>query len=140
MYDLTGWQEQARDAGTSNIDATPSYQLEFNIKLRYDYTNDWGAKIYHDPMQRQVYKMVECPTRFEQSPWVNYQGDMYVGKDGARYEVTVHPHLVNAIGTLHPNTRDKEDISLQGGMGKEPKRPTTSRGSKGPGMSTNHFQ
>ena len=52
MYDRTDQQEHARDVGTSNIDATQSYQLDFNIKLKYDYTNAWGAKIYHDPMQR----------------------------------------------------------------------------------------
>ena len=140
IYDPMGQHDQAQDVGTSNIDTTPSYQLEFNIKLRYDYTNDWGAEIYHDPMQRQVYKTAECPTPFEQSPWVNYQGDMYVGEDGARYEVTEHPHLVNAAGSLQPKIKEPEDVSLQRGMGKEPEHPTTSRGSKGTGMSTNPFE
>ena len=102
MYDQLGPHEQAHDEGTSQVDATPSFQLDFNMRLQYDYTNVYGAEIYHDPMLRQVYKSAECPTPFERSPMVNYQGDMYVGKDGARYEVTEFPHMVDATGFLHP--------------------------------------
>ena len=54
MYEQTGLHDQARDVGTSQVDATPSYQLDFDIKLKYNYTNAWEAEIYHDPMQRQV--------------------------------------------------------------------------------------
>ena len=39
MYDQTGLHNQAKDVGTSQVDATPSYQLDFNIKLKYDYIN-----------------------------------------------------------------------------------------------------
>ena len=91
MYHNGGLHEPEREVGTSQVDATPNYQLEFNIKHKYDYTNAWGAEIYHDPMQRQVYKTADCPNPFEKAPRVNYQGDMYVGEDGARYEVTDHP-------------------------------------------------
>ena len=72
MYNNGGLHEPEREAGTSQVDATPIYQLEFNIKLKYDYTNAWGAEIYHNPMQRQVYRTVDCPTPFEKAPWVNY--------------------------------------------------------------------
>ena len=137
MYYKGGLHEPEREVGTSLVDATPSYQLEFNIKLKFDYTNAWGAEIYHDPMQRQVYKTADCPTPFEKAPWVNYQGDMYVGEDGARYEVTDHPHKVDATGYLLTDMNDVEDISLRRGIG--PNLPTTSRGSKGPGTSTNPF-
>ena len=82
MYHNGGLLEPDREVGTSHGDATQSYQLEFNIKLKYNYTNAWGAEIYHDPMQRQVYKTTDCPTPFKKGPWFNYQGDMYVGKDG----------------------------------------------------------
>ena len=50
MYNNGGFHEPEREVGTSQVDATPSYQLEFNIKLKCDYTNAWGAEIYHDPM------------------------------------------------------------------------------------------
>ena len=43
MYYKGGLQEPEREVGTLHVDATPSYQLEFNIKLKYDYTNAWGA-------------------------------------------------------------------------------------------------
>ena len=128
MYHLDKRYEPKNDVGTSQVDATPSYQMEFNIKLKYDYTNAWGAEIYHDPMQRQVYKTADCPTPFEKAPWVNYQGDMYVGEDGARYEVTNHPHKVDGTGYLHTNMNDGRDISLRRGIG--PDLPATLRGSR----------
>ena len=31
---------------------------------------------------------------------VNYQGDLYMGIDGARYEVTKYPERVDALGVL----------------------------------------
>ena len=91
MYDQGGPREQAQGVGTSQVDATPSFQLDFNTRLKFDYTNVFGAEIYHDPMQRQVYKTADCLTPFEQSLMANYQGDMYVGEDGARFEVTEFP-------------------------------------------------
>ena len=84
-----------------------------------------------------MYNLADCPTPFEKSPWVNYQGDMYVGDDGARYEVMELPHMVDATGLLHPHTSDEADIFLRRGMGPEPQ--TTSMGSKGPGTSANPF-
>ena len=39
MYNIGGLHEPEMEVGTSHVDATPSYQLEFNIKLKYDYTN-----------------------------------------------------------------------------------------------------
>ena len=48
-----------------------------------------------------------------------------------------HPHKVDATGYLHTNMNDVEDISLRRGI--KPDLPTTLRGSRGPGMSTNPF-
>ena len=62
---------------------------------------------------------------------------MYVGEDGARYEVTEHSHKVDATKFLHTNMNDGGDISLRRGMRLDP--PATSRGSRGPGTSTNPF-
>ena len=39
MYNHGGLHEPKREVGTSHVEATPSYQLEFNIKLKYNYTN-----------------------------------------------------------------------------------------------------
>ena len=39
MYNYDGHHQPEKDVGTSQVDATPSYQMEFIIKLKYDYTN-----------------------------------------------------------------------------------------------------
>ena len=39
MYNFDKRYEPEKGVGTSQVDATPSYQMEFNIKLKYDYTN-----------------------------------------------------------------------------------------------------
>ena len=90
----------------------PIFQMDFNVKLKFDYTNAWGTEIYHDPMQRHVYKTGKCLMPFEKLSWVNYQGEMYIKEDGARYEVTKHPHKVDAFGMLHAPTINSLDISF----------------------------
>ena len=82
--------------------------IKYNIRLEFDFTNRWGAKIYHDPMGRYVYKMGEHLTPFEKYPWVNYQGDMYMGDDGARYEVTKSPENIDASGNLHTSKNNPQ--------------------------------
>ena len=95
--------------------------IKYNIRLEFDFTNRWGAEIYHDPMGRYVYKTGEHLTPFEKYPWVNYQGDMYMGDDGARYEVTESPENIDASGNLHtsknnpqPFDQSQEFTYLQG--------------------------
>ena len=36
MYDQMGPHEQAEGVGTSQVDATPSFQLDFNTRLKFD--------------------------------------------------------------------------------------------------------
>ena len=38
-------------------------------------------------MNRWVVKIEEHPTAFDPAPWVNYQGDIYIGLEGVRYVV-----------------------------------------------------
>ncbi len=52
------------------------------------YTNVHRAEIYKDPLGRYMFKSAEHRTPFNEMPMVNYQGDLYMGIDGARYEVT----------------------------------------------------
>ena len=77
------------------------FGIIYNTRLEFEFTNRWGAEIYHDPMGRYVYKMGEHLTPFDKYPWVNYQGDMYMGDDGARYEVIESPKNIDASGNLH---------------------------------------
>ena len=62
--------------------------LDFDQKLVYLYDNPHGAQIYGDPQGRRLVKTSEHPTRFQSAPWVNTQGDICIGEDGARYVVT----------------------------------------------------
>ena len=62
--------------------------MDFNVRLEFVHTNAHDAQLYKDPMNRWVVKIEEHPTTFDPSPWVNYQGEMYVGQEGACYQVT----------------------------------------------------
>ena len=64
------------------------------------YTNVYRAEIYKDPLGRYMFKSAEHRTPFNETPMVNSQGDQYMGTDGARYEVTKYPDLVDALGVL----------------------------------------
>ena len=68
-------------------------ELEYEIALMFVYTNVYGAKIYKDPLDHYTFKSSEHRTPFNETPMVNYQGDLYMGTDEARYEVTKYPDL-----------------------------------------------
>lgn len=42
---------------------------------------------------------------FEVSPLVNYQGNLYISKDGARYKVTKYVHQVDPYGAIRATPR-----------------------------------
>ena len=49
-------------------------------------------------MSRWVVKLEDVATTFEANPWVNYQGDLYMGESGERYVVTSDPENVDKWG------------------------------------------
>ena len=67
--------------------------MVLNMKLTFEKTN--GAQLYTDPMNRWVVKVEDHPTTFEDTPWVNYQGDLYMGQGGECYLVTKEPKNVD---------------------------------------------
>ena len=68
------------------------YSMDFKVRLELVHTNAHDAKLYKDPiMNRWVVKIEEHPTAFDPSPWVNYQGEMYVGQEGSCYQVAKEP-------------------------------------------------
>ena len=77
-----------------------SYSMGFNVRLEFVHTNAHDAQLYKDPMNRWVMKIEEHPTAFDPSPWVNYQEEMYVGQEGACYQVTTEPNNVDKLGQL----------------------------------------
>ena len=73
--------------------------LKYNMDLAYVTLNEQNAHIYVDPFERYVVKIVDVNTPFNPpNPWVNYQGDSYMGQLGERYVVTLDPENVDDVG------------------------------------------
>ena len=49
-----------------------------------------GAKLYFDSMNNCAVKIEDIETPFELDVMVNFQGDQYMGKNGAKYLLTPH--------------------------------------------------
>ena len=45
---------------------------------------------------------------FDPSPWVNYQGEIYVGQEGSCYQVTTDPNNVDKLGQLFNVKKNEE--------------------------------
>ena len=75
-------------------------ESDYGVALMFLYTNVHGAEIYKDPLGRYTFKSAKYRTPFHETPMVNYQGDLYMGTDGARYEVTKYPEHVDSLGVL----------------------------------------
>ena len=73
-------------------------ELEYDSRLRFQMENLQGAKIYKDTINRLVAKIEDHSTIFDPAPWVNFQGDRYVGRDGSMYVLTENPNEVNKLG------------------------------------------
>ena len=76
----------------------PGYSMAFNMRLAFAKANSHGSQLYKDPMSRWVVKIEDVATTFEANPWVNYQGDLYMGQSGERYVVTIDLENVDKWG------------------------------------------
>ena len=72
--------------------------MEFNMRLKYEGINAYGAQIFRDPLSRYYVKTSEFVTPLQQAPWVEYQEEQCIGEDGARYVLTAEPENVDTIG------------------------------------------
>ena len=72
--------------------------MEFNMRLKYEGINAYGAQLFTDPLSRYYVKTSEFVTPLQQTPWVEYQGELCIGEDGARYVMTAEPENVDTIG------------------------------------------
>ena len=77
-----------------------NHPMLFNVRLVFARTNTQDAQLFKDPMNRWVVKIEEHPTAFDPSPWVNYQGEMYMGQEGVRYQVVLEPDRVDKWGQV----------------------------------------
>ena len=57
----------------------PEFSMAFNMQLTYVKTNDHNAQLFQDPINHWVVHVEDTPTAFDAAPWVNYQGDPYMG-------------------------------------------------------------
>ena len=110
----------------------PTDEMDFDVTLSFLNTNAYGAEIYKDPLGRYTFKSAEYRTPFSELPLVNYQGDLYMGMDGARYEVTKHPNQVDALGVLQTGQapiaeQEAESYHEQAGTSNELPPPGTQR-------------
>ena len=81
----------------STADA-PEYSMTFNVRLAFAWTNAHEAQLYKDPMNGWIVMIEEQPMAFDPAPWVNYEGDTYMGQEGVRYIVTRDPDNVDKWG------------------------------------------
>ena len=84
----------------AHVSETQEYSMAFNMRLEFSKTNTHGAQIYKDPLGRWVVKIEDNPTTLETAPFVNYQGELYMGQNGERYVVTKDPDNVDKWGQL----------------------------------------
>ena len=84
------------------------YSMDFNVRLVFEHTNAHDAQLYKDPMSRWVVKKEEHPTAFDPSPWVNYQGEMYMGQEGVHYQVVIEPNREDKWGQVVTTQKPKE--------------------------------
>ena len=97
--------------------------LQYNMALTYVTLNEQNARIYVDPFERYVVKIADVDTPFNPNPWVNYQGDSYMGQMGERYVVTLDPEHVDDMGC---KVGSKEPITHS--------EPSTNKTANPPGM------
>ena len=94
-------EEEALSDSTSSMSLgaqsveVPEYSMTFNMRLAFAKANSHGAQLYKDSMSKLVVKIEEIPMAFKETPWVNYQCDLYMGQGGERYMVTNDPKNVD---------------------------------------------
>ncbi|MCO5553329.1 hypothetical protein L7F22_006850 [Adiantum nelumboides] len=91
--------------------------MAFNMRLAFVRVNKHRAQLYKDSMNRWTVKVKDNPTTFDAAPWVNYQGETYMGQAGDCYVVLTEPDLVDKWGQLIKVNKPKippfEDTKMQ---------------------------
>ena len=100
----------------SSMDTTSSYQsqpigveLDYDRKLRFHMENAHGARIYKDFIQRFAVKVEDHPSEVDPTPWVNFQGDRYMGRGGVMYLLIENPKNVDRLGNV-VQREERQDV------------------------------
>ena len=62
-------------------------ELQFNMRLEFCWENAFGVKVYVDMWNNHAVKVNDPYNKFDLAPWVSYQGNYYMGIDGAIYNI-----------------------------------------------------
>ena len=90
------------DAMSSFQSQSIDIELDYDGRLRFHMENAHGAKIFRDCLQRYTVKVEDHPSDIDLAPWVNFQGDRYMGGDGCMYLLTETPEDVDQLGNFIP--------------------------------------
>ena len=90
--------ESSMDTNFSN-QSLPNVELDYDGRLRFVMENNQGALIYKDFFNQYVVKIEDHVTIFDPAPWVNFQGDRYMGRDGGMYVLTENLDDIDKLGT-----------------------------------------
>ena len=100
-------------------------EFDYEVKLHFHMENAHGAKIYKDYNQKFAVKVEDHPSDHDPAPWVNFQGDRFMGRDGTMYLMTDNPDDMDRMGNL---VRREEQVIEEGPprVNRPELRPTTS--------------
>ena len=59
----------------------PKYSMAFNMRLAFAKANNYTAQLYKDPINQWVLNIEYVLVAFKATPWVNYQGYLYMGQE-----------------------------------------------------------
>lgn len=76
--------------------------LQYDTQIRFERENMHGAKIYKDQAEQYMVKVEDHVSPFDPAPWVNYQGDRYMGRVGDMYLIVADPEVVDILGNVTP--------------------------------------
>ena len=77
VYDTQ--DDTSMDSQSPNPSRFSSFDLDFNVVIKFFKENTYGAKIYQDFMNRYLVKVEDHLSTFDLEPFVNYQGECYMG-------------------------------------------------------------
>lgn len=99
----------------SSMDTTSSFQsqsigmeLEYDGRLHFHMENTQGAKIHKIFLQCYAVKVEDHPSNVNPAPWVNFEGDQFMGRDGSMYLLIENPEDVDQLG--NPTPREEKLI------------------------------
>ena len=116
--------------GRTDDTRVPPNGVKFESRLVFFRENRHGAKLYFDSMNNCAVKIEDIETPFEPDIMVNFQGDQYMGKNGAKYLLTPHFEDMDSTRRIFHTRADSEPPLAKPGADAEPKKEKPKLGAK----------